>query len=130
MDFEKYCSNVSNTFSFKVDKMDFECGELSLIEEAEFTEYMLTENLKYNMVKYRLVQLTKLTTHPFTPKWVQHIFSEHYSEMSMDNKNHDWKDMSLNDRLMFLEKLNSNFIKQIIEPVTKHYTSKEEALKN
>ncbi|HAG52467.1 MAG TPA: hypothetical protein DCL21_01635 [Alphaproteobacteria bacterium] len=127
IDYSKYC-NIDDKFSFNVDGKDFTCKELSLIEEGEFQNYYLTENLTYNMVKFRLVQLTQLTQCPFTSDWINYMFKTYHPEYKL--KSNVWDNMSSNERLMFLEKLSDEYIGKLIKPVTKHYSNKEVAVKN
>ena len=127
-DFKKYTSS-EDVFEFEVDGMAFTCQEMTVGEEAEFFNYYINEEGKHNLAKLRFVQTTKLQKTPFTLEWIDFIFDKFYPDFQL-SKEHEWENLSLKIRLMFIERLESKFIGKIGAQIGKYFLNKEVGVKN
>lgn len=127
-DFKKYTSS-DDVFEFEVDGMAFICQEMTVGEELEFFDYYRNSKGKHNIAKLLIVKTTKLVDTPFTIEWIDFIFNKFYPDFQLP-KEHEWKDLSLKIRLMFIERLESKFITKIIAKVGDYYNNKEVGVKN
>ena len=125
--FKKYIQ-VSNEWNFKIDDFDFTCEEITLEEESNFLEFYITSTGNYNMIKLRMVQAIKLKNTPFNTDWINTVFRKFYPKYEL--KEDEWQNLSLQERLMFIQKLENSFLTKIIQEIAKYYINKEEQIKN
>lgn len=113
-------SYSSNVFDFEVDGYKFSCEELTVGEEAMFYNYYIAPNGRENLAKLGLCRATRLITCPFESNNIKKI-------LSIEK---DWCDLSLSERLSFLEKLESKFTGKILKNINNYYTEKTKEAKN
>jgi hypothetical protein len=128
IDFKKFTA-TRTTWEFKIKDFEFSCDELNLGEEVDFFNYYIDPDGRHNIAKLRMTQCIKLNKTPFTSEWIKYVFNEYYPEIKISD-DISWKELSLNHRLMFLSKIDKDFMTEIMNEVGKHYTEKEEIVKN
>ena len=126
-DYKKYCANTDE-WEFKVNDFEFSCREMAIGEESAFFNYYIDNTGRHNLAKLRLVQMTNLIKQPFKSEWINHIFKTYYPGHKLENNT--WIELNAGERLMFLEKLDTNFIGDIMKNITDHYLGKEVQVKN
>lgn len=128
IDYKKLTATKS-TWDFKVQDMDFVCEELTLDDEVELFNYYIDPDGKTNVAKMRMVQTAKIIKSPFTPEWIKHVFTTFYPEIKLP-EDVSWDNFDIRHRILFLSKLNSDFMSKVMQTVAKHYTEKEKTVKN
>ena len=118
-DFKKYCCN-NNVFKFKVEEFDFVCEEMTTGEEALFYNYYIEPSGIENVAKLGLVRLTKLKETPFTKEWITHLIQIEK----------EWEDLSLFNRLKFLENLKPSFSSKLLSEINIKYNELNKETKN
>lgn len=108
------------TFEFEVQGFKFSCEEMTTGEEFDFFTFYIEPNGKTNMAKLSLCQATKLISTPFTKE----IITE---KIGIEK---EWKDLTLFERMNFLQKLKSKILSEIMTNVSQHYMEKEAKVKN
>lgn len=127
LDFKKFTAN-SKSWDFSVGEHEFTCEEMDLGEEVTFFNYYIEPDGRQNVAKLRLVQATKCTKTPFTIEWIKYVFDTFYKDVTLDN-NTEWNDLSLNNRLLFLCKLDSDFMSSVLKEISNYYEEKGKIVK-